>query len=259
MARFAVAAPLILLLAVLVSAQNPPQSDPQAVAFASQSIAALTGGNGISDVTLTGTVTWNGSGSDSGTATLRALGTGESRMDLVLTNGTRTEIRDASTGMPLGQWLANGASGLFAPQNCATDAVWFFPALGSLANGPNVVLSYVGQEMRGEVSVQHLQSYIYQSSGGVQPGPTYQQLSTSDFYLDAGTLLPVATVFNAHPDDNANTNLRVEIDFSNYQAVNGFLVPMHIQRFLQGSLTVDLAMSSTVFNAGLPLSVFAIN
>jgi len=84
-------------------AQNPPVSDPKALAFAAQSIAALIGGNAISDVTLTGSVTWNGT--DMGTATLRALGTGESRMDLTLSSGTRTEIRDVQTGIPLGQWI----------------------------------------------------------------------------------------------------------------------------------------------------------
>lgn len=237
--------PLILLLASIASAQNPPQSDPQAVSFASQSIAALTGGNAISDVTLTGSVTWSGGATpETGTATLLASGTGESRMNLVLPSGTRTEIRDASTGVAQGQWIAqSGASGLFAFQNCATDAVWFFPALGSLATGPNVVLTYVGQETRNGAAVQHIQSYVYQPNpSGVSPSP--QQLSTVDFYLDATTLLPVAVTFNAHPDNNAGTNLPVEVDFSNYQVLNGILVPTHIQRSLQRNVLVDITSSA---------------
>ena len=60
MARCRFVVPLILLLASVASAQNPPQSDAQAVFFASQSIAALTGGNAVNDVTLTGSVTWSG-------------------------------------------------------------------------------------------------------------------------------------------------------------------------------------------------------
>ncbi len=116
----------LLIFSSFVLAQNPPASDPQAVSYAAQSIAAITGGVSISDVTLSGTVTWNGS--DTGTATLKALGTGESRMDLALTSGTRTEIRDVQTGAPLGQWSgANNTLGNFALQNCRTDAVWFFP------------------------------------------------------------------------------------------------------------------------------------
>jgi hypothetical protein len=241
-----------------VFGQNPPTSSPQAVAYAAQSIAALTGGAAISDVTLTGSVTWNGS--HTGTATLRALGTGESRIDLALTSGTRTEIRDAQTGVPLGEWVApSSATGLFAWQNCATDAVWFFPALGSLRAGPNVVLSYIGQTTWNDTNVQHIQSYVYQANPTPGLNPSLQQLSTMDFYLDATSLLPVAVTFNAHPDNNSGVNLLVEIDFSNYQNINGVMVPMLIQRSQQGNLMVDVVISGASFNTGLQLSLFTIN
>jgi hypothetical protein len=248
-----------IVLTSFVSAQNqPPASNSQAVAYAAQSLAALTSGATIGDVTLTGSVTWNGS--DTGTATLRALGYGESRMDLALTSGTRTEIRDAQTGASQGKWVApNNASGKFAWHNCQTDAAWFFPALGSLAAGQGVVLSYVGQENRNSVRVQHIQSHVYQSGQSSTPGLSSQQLSTTDFYLDASTLLPVAIAFNAHPDNDASTNLLVEIDFSNYQTISGVAVPMHIQRYQQGNLMVDLVLSAASFNVGLPLSTFTIN
>jgi hypothetical protein len=219
----------------------------------------MTGSTTMSDLTLTGTVTWYGGGTDTGTATLRALGTGESRMDLALTSGTRTEIRDAQTGAQLGQWFApNNTSGDFASQNCWTDAVWFFPVLGSLAAGPNVVLSYIGLETRNGESVQHIQSYMYQPNQSALT-PTPQQLSTMDFYLDATTFLPSAVTFNAHPDNNAAANLLLEVDFSNYQAVNGVVVPMHIQRYQQGNLMVDAVVTGVSFNTGLSLSIFAVN
>src|SRR5208337_2046827 len=259
MARCWFAVPLILLLVSVIFAQNPPKSDPQAISFAFQSIAALTGGKPIHDVTLTGSVMWSGGAApETGTATLLASGTSESRMSLTLPSGTRTEIRDASTGIPQGKWIAqSSASGLYSSQNCATDAVWFFPALGSLAAGPNVVLTYVGQETRNGAAVQHIQSYVYQPKPShVNPSP--QQLSTVDFYLDAATFLPVAISFDAHPD-NASTNLPVEVDFSNYQVLNGIVIPTHIQRSLQGNVLVDISISDASFNTGLPLSDFAIN
>lgn len=88
---------------VLVVGQSAPASDPQALSYAAQSIAALTGASSIIDVTLTGSVAWN-AGSDSGTGSLKALGAGESRMDLALSAGVRSEVRDAQTGAPIGQW-----------------------------------------------------------------------------------------------------------------------------------------------------------
>jgi hypothetical protein len=218
----------------------------------------MIGSTTISDVTLTGTVTWNGT--DTGNATLRALGTGESRMDLALSNGTRTEIRDAQTGALLGQWInPNNALGQFAPQNCWTDAVWFFPVLGSLAAGQSVVLTYVGQESRNGETVQHIQSYVYDPNWPSGLTPTDQQLSTMDFYLDATTLLPAAVTFNAHPDNDATTNLLVEVDFSTYQTMSGVVVPTHIQRYQQANLMVDVTVSGASFNTGIPLSVFAVN
>jgi hypothetical protein len=257
MPRFAVG---VCFLAVLAASsgfgQNLPASDPPAATYAAQSIAALTGGTAISDVTLTGSATWNGS--DTGTATLRALGTGESRMDLALSSGTRTEIRDAQTGVPLGAWInPNSTSGLYAFQNCQTDAAWFFPALGSLAGAPNVVLSYIGQETRNNEIVQHIQSYVHQSNP--PPGIPTQQLSTMDFYLNATTFLPVAVAFNAHPDNGSTANLLTEVDFSNYQNVSGVLVPTRIQRYFQGGLIVDITVSNASFNTGLPLSDFSVN
>ncbi|HKH97613.1 MAG TPA: hypothetical protein VJ999_00780 [Candidatus Sulfotelmatobacter sp.] len=260
MPRFFLAVSL-LLSTVLVVAQNASASDPLAVSLAQKSFAALTGGLPIADVTLTGAVTWTaGSDTETGTATLEALGMDESRMDLVLSGGSRSEIRDVSTGTPLGQWTAsNNSSDFFALQNCFTDPVWFFPALGSLSGGQTIVLVYIGQETRNGATVQHIRSYSTQSPGLPPPLPSVQQLSTMDFYLDAATLLPSAIVFNSHPDSDPFTNIRVEIDFSNYQAIGGVMVPLHIQRYWQGTLAVDLAITGATFNTGLSLSNFTIS
>jgi hypothetical protein len=259
LAAFALVA--IAILSYSSSAQNQPAaSSPLAITYAAQSIIALTGGAPVSDVTLTGSVTWNGGETDAGTATLRALGTGESRMDLALANGTRTEIRDAQTGVTIGKWIApNNASGNFAWHNCQTDAAWFFPALGSLTAGQGVVLSYVGQESRNGATVQHIQSYVSQSGQSAVAGLNPQQLSAIDFYLDATTLLPITITFDVHPDNNQAINLLVEVDFSNYQTINGIAMPMHIQKYQQGNLMIDLVLSAASFNTGLPLSLFTIN
>ena len=256
----AVGAVLVVFLSHSASAQNQPASDPQALTYAAQSIAAMTGSTTVSDVTLTGTVTWNGGGaSQSGTATLLALGTAESSMNLALQNGTWKEIRDAQTGATLGQWTNSTSSGMFASQNCQTDAVWFFPVLGALAAGPNVVLSYIGQTTWNGITVQQIQSYVYQANWPTGVTPTAQQLSTMNFYLNATTLLPVAVTFNAHPDNNANTNLLIEVDFSNYQTMSGVQVPTLIQKFSQGNLLVAVTVTGASFNTGLPLSDFTIS
>ena len=61
-----------------------------------------------------------------------------------------------------------------------------------------------------------------------------QAVSTEDMYLDGTSLLPVAFISNVHPDNDASTNIALEIDFSNYQVVNGVQIPMHVQRLISG-------------------------
>lgn len=226
------------------------QSDPQALAFAAQSITALTGGTQVNDVTLTGNATMTiGSNVGSGTATLSAKGRYESRVDLSLDSGHRTEIRNSTSG-PLAEWTgSDGNSHLFAQQNCLTDAVWFYPTFSSLAsaNDPNQTLSYVGLETLNGSSVQHLHS--------VWSG---QQLTSMDFYLDATTFLPVATNFNAHPDTDSITNIAVQILFSSFGNQNGVQIPYHIQEIFNGNLLLDFTATTATVNSGLQDSLFAI-
>ena len=92
---------LLIFFLSTTFAQSQPASDPQALAYAAQAIAALTGTTTVSDITLTGSVSWNGPGADTGTATLRALGTG-SRMDLALLSGTRTVFEMSKPEVHLG-------------------------------------------------------------------------------------------------------------------------------------------------------------
>jgi hypothetical protein len=245
---------LLMACASLVNAQTSVRSgDPQALAIASKSMAALTGGAPISDVTLTGSVTSTaGSVTKVGTLTMMAGGTTSSRVESDLDAGKTTEMRNASTGSPQGVWAINdGPSKTLMQHNEWTDTSWFFPALTSLGDA-NAVLAYVGQEQHGDSSVFHLRSYRRNSSA------VGQQLSQMDFYVDSSTYLPVAAEFSIHPDDNMSLNIPVEIVYSDYQQSNGLLVPMHVQRFIQGTLALDITVSSVSVNTGLPAAEFTV-
>jgi hypothetical protein len=240
-----------------VYAQNPLSSDPQALTYATQSMAALTNGTSISDVTLTGNFTLSsGSDNQSGSVTLYAKGIGESRVDLSLSGGTQSDVRNATSGSPAGSWTKNGGSPTaYAQHNCWTDAAWFFPTLSSLtqSSNPNFVFKYIGQEQHGGVTTQHIQ--VYQSSA---QNPDLQRLSTSDFYLDAGSLLPSAVAFNVHSDTNMNTNIPIEADFTNYQLIAGIQIPFHVQQLINGNLFLDITLTSAALNTGLSDNLFTL-
>jgi hypothetical protein len=249
---------LFVLLGRLLFAQNLPQSDPQALKLVSQSMVSLTGGNSISDVTLSGSAIWRaGIESETVSATLRAKGTGQSRLDMTLKTGTHTELRNDASSTSLGEVL--GPDGKVHPwslENCLTNATWFFPQLSVLgATGdPTLVFVYVGLENRDGAAVQHIQSYRYDSRSPA----TTRLLSTMEIYLDATSLLPTAFVFNTHSIRGQVQDVPVEADFSNYSLVSGAQVPFRIRRYVAGGLGFDFSASSVQLSSGLSDDLFAI-
>jgi len=236
-------------------------SDSQAVSLAKQSVSALTRGATIVDVTLDGSVTsMIGSEAENGTATLSAKGTGQSRVDLMLPTGTRAEVRSVQAGTPKGEWRhGNQSSELMISRNCATDAVWFFPALTSLSASRDRLLKYIGQEDRNGITVHHIRSYKFDRALPQEVASRYEAFTAMDFYLDADTLLPIALSFNAHPDDGSDVDLSVGVEFSNYQAVHGIPVPMRVRKYIQGNLLLDFSVSDVAFNSGVSDASFAIH
>jgi hypothetical protein len=257
---------LILFIALLLSCAIPaaaataPTSDPSAITLAQKSIAALTSGASISDVTLSANVTsiW-GSDYETGSGTFSALGWGQSRVDLNLSGGTRSDVRNLSNGTPGGAWSANSApASAYANHNCWSEAAWFFPALTSLSQFANAsfIFRYVGLEQHSGVTVQHIQSF--QVSPQDKTG-TIQLLSTTDFYLDANSLLPVAVAFNEHADNNLNNNFPIEIRFANYQQpAQGVLVPYHFQKLFNGTLVQDVTVTGAALNTGISSATFSL-
>jgi hypothetical protein len=257
MARSWFVVSLILLFVSVISAQNPPQSDPQALSFVSQSLVALTAGTTISDVTLSGTGVWTvATNSETANATLMAKGVSESRFDMALSAGIRSEIRNDNSTSAQGEVLASdGSIFQWGTQNCMVNAAWFFPQLSILSETANsaLIFSYVGQESHNGQAVQHIQSYLYSSAN---PAPV-QQWSTMDIYLDSVSLLPSAFVFNTYSPDGSQT-VPVEIDFLSYQTVSGVQVPSRIQRYVAGNIGLDFSVTGVQLNSGLQDSLFAI-
>ncbi len=253
MARFAVVLSLVTLFVAISLGQTIPVSDPQALSLAQKSMAALTGGAALVDVKLQGNViSILGADYETGSGTFQAKGTGESRVDLSLNKGTRSDVRKVTNGDPVGIWKRNSeTSQAYAYHNCWTDAAWFLPALSALAQtaNPNFIFSYLGQQQHGSINMEHLR--VYQL--GLGPFP---QLGTIDFYLDAVSLLPAAVAFKVHPDNGLLTDIPVEVNFANYRPINSIQVPFRFQRMFNGSVVLDVTVTNAVLNIGLSDSIF---
>jgi hypothetical protein len=232
--------------------------DPQALTLVSSSLQALTGGEPVSTVVLQANAAYvAGSDQESGTATLTASGNQQSLVQLNLTNGPRQEVRNG----PAGTWSGpDGTVHPMATHNCWTDASWFFPVLTleAISADPTLAVSYLGPDSSKGQPTLHVQVQRVLPGQSGSATALILLLSTMDIYFDPQSFLPLVLDFNTHTDTDANTNLPVEIQFSNFQKVSGGLAPLHIQKFLQRTLLLDLTVSNVVVNSSVPASEFAL-
>lgn len=245
----------ILTVFVLSAATVSPAADKQrqqqqqsGITWAQQAMLALTGGNPVSSVMESGTVTRTvGGEQQQGSLTLLSTGIMTNQMTISVGAGNLSEIRSWSGYTPTGQWTGlDGQQHQMAQQNCWTDAVWFFPALSLLADfsDPNLVFTDLGQVQYSGGTAEHIQVY---RSPTYLPGGAQQQiqaLSTVDYYLDSQTALPVAMAFSMHGDQNATATIPVALVFSQYQSFNGVLAPLQVTRMLNGSPFLQINITS---------------
>jgi hypothetical protein len=233
---------------------NKPQNYPSGLSWVERAMAALTGGNPVSSVSLSGSVTWNvGGNQGEGTITLQSTGNTNSQIQLTTSAGDRSETRNwaADGSGPVGQWVdLNGQPHQMALHNCWTDAVWFFPALSMLSdyNDPNMVYNDLGPEQHNGHNVEHIQAY--RTMPGLPSGiaQTLQRLSTVNYFLDSQTAIPVAMTLATHDDRDLNLNIPVEIVFSQYQPVDGIQTPFQIARFHGDSPLYQITINSVAID-----------
>ena len=252
---------LALILSTSLAAQQSSSASTQGLLLLQRSSVALNGAISVNDVTLTGTARRiAGSNDETGAAVLKASTSGASRMDLTLPSGQGSEVRNISVNPPAGAWSGqDGKSHAIAYHNLVAEPIWFSPtaAIVPVLSGSNYVVTYVGHETKNFVAVEHVTIH-QQLPGATADTSSFQGLTQFDLYLDSTSLLPLAMDFNIHPDGNAARNIPVEILYSGYQVVSGAQVPFHVQRYLNGSLFLDLQVSTASLNSGLSASTFVI-
>jgi hypothetical protein len=151
------------------------------------------------------------------------------------------------------QWSgADGIAHEISIGNCWKPQVWFVPAL---TLQPSLLPNYVGVADLGAGPVgftqniyRHLQSQLTFSGLSTDLAGTIPQQSTSDLGLDQETLLPAVLAYSLTPDSGGSTPIAIEIHYSSYQTVNGVQIPFLIQRYVNGSLQLTIAVTSAQIN-----------
>jgi hypothetical protein len=211
---------------------------------------AFSQGKPVSDVNLTGTANWIvGSTTDSGSFTLTASRTGSSSMQLSLGEGSRSESTVGSGSAMQCQWSdKNGQSHNVDAANCWKPVVWFLPAF-SLQ--PGLIPSILGVADLGngtvgssEGSLHHLQSQVVLNEKSRFLVTDVTRQSTTDLGLDPTSYLPSVLAYSVMPDRGSITPVSIEIHYGDYRVVDGVQIPFSIQRYVNGSLQLDLSLTN---------------
>jgi len=203
---------------------------------------------------LSGTAAWHaGSFNDEGAATLSGTSTGSSQLQLSLSSGTRSELQSGQGTSLACTWTgADAVAHNTDPGNCLRPVLWFLPPL-SLQ--PSQLASYLGALDLGTSSVgfgtqsyRHLQTELVLPNLNDALTTTIMRRSTVDIGLDSASLLPAVLAYSIHPDNGAPIEIAIEIHYSNYQAINGVQIPFTIQRFINGTLQLEIDATSAQVN-----------
>jgi hypothetical protein len=169
------------------------------------------------------------------------------------TLGQRIES-EAGTGTNAScEWTgANGVANAIDPGNCWRPALWFLPdlSLQSSLLPSYLVVSDLGTSPVGQGSAlyRHLQCELLFSNLSGDFVTYMATRSTSDLGLDPVSLLPAVLAYSVLPDNGEPTPIAMEIRYSQYQLVQGVEIPFHIQRYVNGSLQLDILVNSAQIN-----------
>jgi len=242
----------------------PAPQDPQAMSVLNQ---VLAGGGGapaiaaVSDYTATGSVE---AGGLQHSMTIRGLLGSEFRIDVSSPEGTY------SSGVDQGMVFSKAVDGTVSrPQqsnghpNPFALPVWtpLYPAgfafpsafVGNIVSATTFGVSYIGTTTINGHTVHDIRITAGPFTAASQSGTMRLGLrQTRDLFIDTSTFQIVAF------RETVPRNPIHEVDYSNYEAVNGVLMPFTIYDSYGGQAGVTIQINQIVFNTGLQQSDFAV-
>jgi hypothetical protein len=253
--------PLLTVLALFaVSAISSAQGtqDPQAIVILNSCVTAsggLTAVNAVQDFSAQGNITYYWADQNvQGTATLKALGTSNFRIDAVLQAGTRSWAVAGLTGALVD---TNGTRTTIPSYNAENVGIqsWRLPNIVAALGNSAANISYMGvvQSDAGQAIQVH---YVLPDS--TNPDPSLANLNTIDYFFDPNTYLLLETLDTTYSATNFNLSqgLQHEILLSNYQNVSGVMVPFSVSEKISSQTTWSVQISSISFNTGLTIANF---
>jgi hypothetical protein len=239
----------LLALGVLLqsaSLMNAQQSVAQQ--FIASAAAIVNGPTSVANVEIDGNVVHtSGSLTENGTIRIQANSVGRMRIDTTYAQGTREEYYSGSQEPADCAWTdQSGQVHPIAVHNCLAGGVSMAPLIiASYYSGTTDFTLSLASDSSGRAVITAYPAIT--TSSGV--AALVQRSAQAQIVFDPNTYLPLVYRYRLHPDDNAASNIPAEVRFSNYQAIGGVQVPRHIQRFVNGTLELDIIVNNVVLNS----------
>ncbi len=243
-----------LACALSTYAQQPsilqPVRDAQAIAIVQQSLVAMGGTAAIGQVqnsVVTGTTvdpTRQQAATESFTWTYAG-----NQFRLADSAATGSHVLVSSSGSP--QDFHDGAWFSVSPVMVRTNLAFHIPALvlfGEMQN-PGYSFIFIGAATLNGKSATHIQARDDSDTTG-------HLFTPQDWYFDPVSGLPLRVEYQIPISQNPDDSLRASMDFSNFQAVSGILVPFQLS-IAEGPVSFISTVTSTSFNTTIDSSGFA--
>lgn len=242
------------LLAVSPLAQTAPAAnkvDPQAASILASSFKVMGGANlaGILSTQSTAQVTFPDG--TTATATLLTQGNQQFRVETDGSDGTSVFVLNPKYAASQG---ASGTIDRMSPLSVPPAAMTQIPLLTIMSqlSAPGMKITYVGQETANGTTVDHIrmQRPLDPKIGLGSYGAPF------DIYIDVKSMLPVQITFPQRAPSNLRVIARMTVQYSNYKAASGILIPYTVRYSVGKTLIKQEAITQFAVNVAASNSDF---
>lgn len=251
----------VLLCFLPLEGQQAPSKDAQAASLMARSLAVMGGQALASSSNLTALVIGSYAQLDQGNPvsspfTLKARGLDQIRWESSRPDGTVVNIfqKDAAWSITPKGTQQIPISGLVGRQ----FEVFPLLAIVKWLQAADVDVGQADTETVAGQSVFRIAIRPKRSGKGTAEFQgAFEKMNHAELMLDATTLLPARLRYSLHPGD-WRVNIPIELVFSDYQRMDGALVPTKVTRYLRNQKVDEYQIQSVQFNAQLNSSDFTL-
>jgi hypothetical protein len=247
---------VLLLTGVLTAIVAPCRAqtasvDQKGVAVLQQVMAGSGAAtNPIGAFTATGTITYYWAGQPvQGSATIRARGSGQFRLDASLPDGTRSYTASQQGGSRKSQ---DGKLSSIPAHNTLSTIIPTlpYPAIAAALSDPAFTITSLGLVNVGGTTAYQIRvtrTFAKQSD----PDGTLSSLSRVDYFIDPQTFLVLRTEDLTHPVQSLTESYSHSIEFASYTAMSGVAIPTVVREKVAGQTTWEFRLLSITLNPSL--------